>query len=462
MGDVAGHNQRTAEVQARLDRVFRKDRAHLVHALVEVDIHGGRHGGSLGRQETCGILFEFFEEDARRGDLGLDVTVGRAAHADGHGARSRMARGTDHAHVVHEVFAAELGADAALLADFQHFIFPLQVAEAAAALVARGGQFVEVTGRSLLHRREAHLGRRTADADRQVVRRTGRRTEVEDMLFDEFRERLLVQERLGLLVKKRLVGRTAALGDEQELVFHAGLAAVDVDLGGKVRTRVFLFGHRLRNDLRITQVTALIGLVNAFGDTLGIVGPRVNVLALMADADSRAGILAGRQFAFGRNDLVQQHRVGHELVVVGGFGVLEDVAQLFEVRGAQVKRHVGISLFRKQFEALGVDLEDFASVALDDLHVLLRQKTVLGFVFPHGERLLINKVCHSVICMLFVLCCRLRPASRPEQGRICRQKPAAMFPPVTGKSPQIYKKQSGLHNYFPPGLLFFSQKTAII
>ena len=182
----------------------------------------------------------------------------------------------------------------------------------------------------------------------------------------------------------------------------------------------------------------------------------------MADADSRAGILAGRQFAFGRNDLVQQHRVGHELVVVGGFGVLEDVAQLFEVRGAQVERHVGISLFRKQFEALGVDLEDFASVALDDLHVLLRQKTVLGFVFPHGERLLINKVCHSVICMLFVLCCRLRPASHPEQGRICRQKPAAMFLPVTGKSPQIYKKQSGLHNYFPPGLLFFSQKTAVI
>ena len=39
---------------------------------------------------------------------------------------------------------------------------------------------------------------------------------------------------------------------------------------------------------------------------------------------------------------------------------------------------------------------------------------------------------------------------------------AAMFLPVTGKSPQIYKKQSGLHNYFPPGLLFFSQKTAVI
>ena len=233
----------------------------------------GGHRGSLGRQEARGILLQLFEEDALGRDLGLDVAVGRAAHADGHGARSRMARSADHPHVVHEILAAELGADAALAADFQHLLLPFQVAEAASALVARGGQLVEVAGRSLLHRRKAHLGRRAADADGQVVGRAGRRAEVEDMLLDEFRERLLVQQRLGLLVEESLVGRAAALGDEEELVLHAGLAAVDVDLRGKVRARVLLVGHRKGHDLRIAQVAVLVGLVNAPGDALGVVGP---------------------------------------------------------------------------------------------------------------------------------------------------------------------------------------------
>ena len=160
------------------------------------------------------------------------------------------------------------------------------------------------------------------------------------MLLDEFRERLLVQQRLGLLVEESLVGRAAALGDEEELVLHAGLAAVDVDLRGKVRARVLLVGHRKGHDLRIAQVTVLVGLVNAPGDALGVVGPRPDILALVADADGRAGVLAGGQFAFGRDGLVQQHRVGHELVVVGGFGVFENVAQFLEMRGAQVERHV--------------------------------------------------------------------------------------------------------------------------
>ena len=54
-----------------------------------------------------------------------------------------------------------------------------------------------------------------------------------------------------------------------------------------------------------------------------------------SDADGRAGVLTGRQLALGRNDLIQQHGVGHELVVVGSFGIFEDVAQFLQVRGAQ-------------------------------------------------------------------------------------------------------------------------------
>ena len=395
MGNVAGHDERAFQVQTRLDRVFRKDFTHLVHAFVEVDVHGGRHVGRLLGQETRGILLQLLEEDALRGDLGLDVTVCRAAHADGHGARSRMARGANHAHVVHEVFAAELGADTALLADLEHLLLPLQVAEAAAALVTRGGQLVEIAGRSLLHGREAHLGRRTADANGQVVGRAGRRTEVEDMGLDEIGQRFLVQQRLGLLVEEGLVGRTAALGNEEEFILHAGVAAVNVDLRREVRTGILLLGHRERHDLRIAQVAVFVGLVHAFGNVFRIVGARIDVLALVADADGRAGVLARGEFALGRNDLVEQHGVSHELVVVGGLGIVEDVAQLLQVGGTQVERHVAVSGFGQEFEASGVDLEDLAAVAFDDFHVILRQQTVLGFVFPDGERLLINEISHN-------------------------------------------------------------------
>ena len=115
----------------------------------------------------------------------------------------------------------------------------------------------------------------------------------------------------------------------------------------------------------------------------------------MADADGRAGVLARGEFAPGRNDLVEQHGVSHELVVVGGLGIIEDVAQLLQVGGTQVERHVAVSGFGQEFEASGVDLEDLAAVAFDDFHVILRQQTVLGFVFPDGERLLINEISHN-------------------------------------------------------------------
>ena len=57
-----------------------------------------------------------------------------------------MARQADHPHVVGEVLAAELGADADLVAELLDLLLELRVAEGAAERVARGGQVVEVAG----------------------------------------------------------------------------------------------------------------------------------------------------------------------------------------------------------------------------------------------------------------------------------------------------------------------------
>ena len=228
-----------------------------------------------------------------------------------------------------------------------------------------------------------------------MVGRAGRSAQILDVGTDELGERLLVEQRLGLLVEEGLVGRAAALGDEEEFVLHAGLAAVDVNLCREVRSRVLLVNHREGDHLRIAEVALLVGLVDAAGDAAGVVGAGPYVLTLVGDADGRTGILAGGQLALGGHALVEQHRVGDELVVVGRFGVVEDVAQLLQVRRAQVERHVAVGGLREQLEARGVDLQHLAAVALDHFHVILRQKTVLGFVLPDGERLLIDEFRHG-------------------------------------------------------------------
>ena len=244
------------------------------------------------------------------------------------------------------------------------------------------------------------------------------------MLGDELGERLLVQQGLGLLVKECLVGRTAALGDEEKLVLHTGLATVDVDLRRQVGTGILLVGHGERHDLRITQITLLVSLVDPAGDALGVVGPGEDVLALVADADGRTGILTRGQLALGRDALIEQHGVSHELVVVGSLGIVEDVAQLLQVGGTQVERHVAVSGLGKQLQPGGVDLEDFTAVALDDLDVIFGQQTVLRLVLPDRERLLIDEFSHSLL-YCFVLA--LEPCKSTKNYPDCTTNPALCY-----------------------------------
>ena len=55
-------------------------------------------------------------------------------------------------------------------------------------------------------------------------------SEMLHLVDDEGLQALRVQQRLGFLVEKGLVGRAAALGDEEEIVAGA-LGGVEIDLG---------------------------------------------------------------------------------------------------------------------------------------------------------------------------------------------------------------------------------------
>jgi hypothetical protein len=144
-----------------------------------------------------------------------------------------VARQADDAHVEGEVFAAELRADADLAGDLQQFLFEFEVAEGLAVLVALGGQRVVVFGGRELDGLEAVFRGGAADDKREVVGRAGGGAERFHFLHAELLEPLRIQQGLGFLIEKGLVGRAAALADEEELVGVA-FGGVEVDLRGQV------------------------------------------------------------------------------------------------------------------------------------------------------------------------------------------------------------------------------------
>ncbi len=85
------------------------------HRAVEVDVDDVAAFeigvGGVG-QEARRVALELLEEDAFGGDLAEHLAVGRARHGDRHRAARAVPRQAHDAHVVAEVLAAELGADA--------------------------------------------------------------------------------------------------------------------------------------------------------------------------------------------------------------------------------------------------------------------------------------------------------------------------------------------------------------
>ena len=156
-----------------------------------------------------------------------------------------MAGDADHADVVAEILAAELGADAHLAGEFEYLLLHLAVADGHALVVAFARQVVEVAGRGELHRLEVHFGRGAADHDGEMVGRAGRGAEGADLGVEKLQQGSLVQDRRCLLVQVGLVGRAAALGDEQELVGIA-VGCIDVDLRRQVGAGLHFLEHRQR------------------------------------------------------------------------------------------------------------------------------------------------------------------------------------------------------------------------
>ena len=201
VGDVAGDDERAGERQPGLDRVLGQLGEDLVHRPVEVDLDDDVAAGRADADGVVGVLaqvdgsgvgqeagrvgLQLLDEDALGRDLAEGLAVGRARDRDGDGQTRAVAGEADDAHVVAEVLAAELGADAEAAGQLEHLLLELGVAEAVGGDRARLGQGVEVLRRRVLRCLQGELGARAADDDGQVVGRAGRGAERAQLLVEE-------------------------------------------------------------------------------------------------------------------------------------------------------------------------------------------------------------------------------------------------------------------------------------
>ena len=302
-----------------------------------------------------------------------------------------MARQADDANVVAEILAAELRADAERLREQMDLALHLDVAKTRPVLRALHGQGVEVTRGSELHRLQVLLRRRSADYDGEVVGRAGRGAERQDLLAQELDQPIVRQQRRRALVQERLVGRAAALGDEQELVgvlaSFRDIGRVEVDLGGQVVARVRLLEHGERRKLRVTQVLLLVGVADAVRER-GLVGAvRPDSSALLAHDDRRARVLTHGQDAAGRDVGVLEQVEGDETVVVGGVRIVEDRGELTQVAGTEQVVDVHERLLGKEPQTLRVHFEQPKAAGIEFTHEVGGELSVEGLVFGKGKEI---------------------------------------------------------------------------
>ncbi len=233
--------------------------------------------------------------------------------------------------------------------------------------------------RGKLHRLHGELDRSAADHDRQMVRRARRGAEREHLLLEERQHAVVRQNRRRRLEQKRLVGRAAAFGDEQEFVGVLALG-VDLDLRRHVVLGVLLLEHGDRRLLRIAQVALEIGVARALGQRRLVGTVAEHQAALLAHDDGGAGVLTHRQHAAGGDVGVFQEIVGDELVVGRGLRVVEDFTQLLEVRGPEQMIDVGEGGLGQRPQRLVADHQHVLAHHLLDAHSADIELAVGGLV----------------------------------------------------------------------------------
>ena len=272
-----------------------------------------------------------------------------------------MTRQANHAHVMAEVLAAKLRANAEFLAHFQNLLFHLQVAEGPAVVIALGGQGIEVPRTGEFGCFEGVFRRRAPYYQREVIGRAGRCAEFAQALVDKIAQPIRREQGAGFLKEQTLVGGPAAFCHDHELVLIP-LIRIDLDLRGQIGLGIRLLKHIERRHLAVAQIRFPKRLGNAVRERGLVATICPHAMALFAHHNDRARVLTHGQDPPGRDVGVFEHFNGDEPVVVRGFGVVENFAQLLQMRGPQQMRAVSNRTVRQHGQSLGFDFENLPTL----------------------------------------------------------------------------------------------------
>ncbi|MNS78425.1 hypothetical protein D3C72_1120410 [compost metagenome] len=354
--DVAPDDNGAVQRQTRRNRILGQLRQDLAHRTVKVNVNRFAFTGfaQLFRDVFPWVAFQFFDPDTVAVDLRFDVAIRRTGDAHSDRARRTVARQTNDADVVGEIFAAELRAEAQVLRFDQQFLFKLNVAERLTVFVPFRRQTVIVFRGRQFDGFQGTFRRGAADDKRNVIRRTGSRAERAHLLDQIVFQLARREQRFGFLIQIGFVGRTATFGDAQEFVLVA-VDAVEVNLRWQVGARIHLFVHIQRRILRIAQVIFDVGVIHAMRQRGFVAAAGPDALAFFAGDDRRAGVLTGRQNAF-RSDIgVTQELQRDVFVVFAGLRIAQDIGNLLLMRRTQHKGGIVEGVLREQGQRLGVN-----------------------------------------------------------------------------------------------------------
>ncbi len=275
-----------------------------------------------------------------------------------------MTRQADYPNIVTEILAPELRPDPHIAAQFMHNRFHFQIAEAMTILTALRWQPVKIAATGQLHCFQIKFSRRAANHDSQVIGRTGSRSQGPDLLIQEFDQTLTLQQGRGALKQECLVGRPAALGNEQEFIGILSPLRIQLNLARQIVAGVLFFEHGERGNLTIAKIIVIIGIQDPFGERGFILSIGPDTPPLLAHHDGGAGILAHRQHTARRNIGILQKVIGDETIIVGRFRVIQNLRQLRQMARPQQVINVAKRFFRQQAQPFRVDRDDLFPLEL--------------------------------------------------------------------------------------------------
>ena len=294
---------------------------------------------------------------------------------------------TNHANIVSHIFAAELSSESDLIGLLQEFLLQFDIAEGTTGFITSGGQRVVVVCAGKFHRQQVLLGRCSTNDDGDVVGRTGSCAEAFHFLHEEWDEGATILDAgFGLLIEVSLVGRTTALGNHKEAVFHA-FGSLKVNLCWQVALGVHFIEHGERSILTVAQIVLGVSLEDTLRQSLFVAEASPYLLTLLTMNDGCTSVLTQRKLSLASYLGIAQEGQCHILIVLTGLRVAQNLGNLLVVTATQHETDIVEGLLRHHGKGLGANLQNGMSLEFAYANSLLRKEVILGLVFTqlkHG------------------------------------------------------------------------------